>query len=491
MFYEIEDKDKMREECGVFGIFAPGGEVARLTYFGLYALQHRGQESAGIAVSDGRTIRVEKGMGLVSEVFQDSDKFARLRGTAAIGHVRYSTSGASLPVNAQPLVVRYRNGFLAVAHNGNLVNGYELRQRLEQQGSIFQSTTDSELIAHLIARSGEEDLSAAVEKSLPELRGAYTFILMTADKLIGLRDPHGIRPLSLGRLDGSFVLASETCAFDTVGAEFVRDIDPGEMVIIDGSGCRARKKAASGSHALCIFEFIYFARPDSNLYGRNVHLVRKELGRRLAREHPVTADIVIGVPDSSLSAASGVAEQLRLPYEMGFVKNRYIGRTFIQPTQEMRSLGVRLKLNPLKQLISGKRICLVDDSIVRGTTSLRIVEMLRNAGAREVHVLISSPPVIAPCFYGIDTSAAGELVAARLPAGEIAREIGADSLGYLSMEGMTESVGLPAGDGCTACFSGNYPAEVPPGRTCKDRIDLSVKAGEEDSGGCGCCGNHL
>lgn len=485
MLYEIADNDKMHEECGVFGIFAPGGDVARLTYFGLYALQHRGQESAGIAVSDGRTIRGEKGMGLVSEVFQDSAKFARLQGTAAVGHVRYSTSGSSLPVNAQPLVVRYRNGFLAVAHNGNLVNGYDLRYALEQEGSIFQSTTDSEVIAHLIARSGEEDPLAAVEKAVPKLRGAYTFILMTGDKLIGLRDPHGIRPLSLGRLDGGYVLASETCAFDTVGAEFIRDIEPGEMVVIDAFGCHSRRKAGASRHALCVFEFIYFARPDSNLHGRNVHLVRKELGRRLAREHPVAADIVIGVPDSSLSAASGVAEELRLPYEMGFVKNRYIGRTFIQPTQEMRSLGVRLKLNPLRQLISGKRICLVDDSIVRGTTSLRIVEMLRNAGAREVHVLISSPPVISPCFYGIDTSAAGELVAARLPASEIAAAIGADSLGYLSMEGMMESVGLPSGDGCTACFSGSYPAEVPRGRTGKCLLD------EEDNGGCGGCGNHV
>ncbi len=485
MVYEIADNDKMREECGVFGIFAPGSDVARLTYFGLYALQHRGQESAGIAVSDGRTIRIEKGMGLVSEVFQDSARFTRLRGMAAVGHVRYSTSGSSLPVNAQPLVVRYRNGYLAVAHNGNLVNGYELRSALEQQGSIFQSTTDSELIAHLIARSGEEDLPAAVEKSLPDLRGAFTFILMTADRLIGLRDPYGIRPLSLGRLNGGYVLASETCAFDTVGAEFIRDIEPGEMVVIDAGGYQTRSYTACGRHALCVFEFIYFARPDSNLYGRNVHLVRKELGRRQAREHPVAADIVIGVPDSSLSAASGVAEQLQLPYEMGFVKNRYIGRTFIQPTQQMRSLGVRLKLNPLRQLISGKRICLVDDSIVRGTTSLRIVEMLRNAGAREVHVLISSPPVISPCYYGIDTSVAGELVAARLPAGEIAKAIGADSLGYLSMEGMMESVGLPAGDGCNACFSGSYPADVPPvgaGKHLVDPCDPDV----EDNGGC--CG---
>ncbi|MBS3947433.1 MAG: amidophosphoribosyltransferase [Dethiobacter sp.] len=487
MLPEIVDLegDKMREECGVFGVFAPGSDVARITYFGLYAQQHRGQESAGIAVSDGQAIRGEKGMGLVSEVFQDAGRFTRLRGKLAVGHVRYSTSGSSLPVNAQPLVVRYRSGFLAVAHNGNLVNGYELRQQLEQQGSIFQSTTDSEVIAHLIARSGEETPEAAVEKALLPLRGAYTFILMTANKLIGLRDPLGIRPLSLGSLDGGFVLASETCAFDTVGAEFIRDVEPGEMVVIDEFGLHSKRLVASNRQALCVFEFIYFARPDSNMCGRNVHLVRKELGRRLAREHPVAADIVTGVPDSSLSAASGVAEELQLPYEMGFVKNRYVGRTFIQPTQEMRSLGVRLKLNPLRQIVEGKRVVMVDDSIVRGTTSLRIVEMLRKAGAREVHVLISSPPVVSPCYYGIDTSANGELVAARLDTLAIAKAIGADSLGYLSMEGMMESVGLTSGDCCAACFSGCYPVELP--------RDLAGKYSLDDAGkgGGGGCGNHV
>jgi amidophosphoribosyltransferase len=478
--------DKMEEECGVFGIYAPGSDVAQLTYYGLYALQHRGQESAGIAVSDGRVIRGEKGMGLVSEVFHDPARFERLKGYIAVGHVRYSTTGSSLLVNAQPLLVRYRNGFLAIVHNGNLVNGRALRNELEQEGSIFQATTDSEVIAHLIARSGEEDISEALQKTLHRLRGAFTFVLMTPDKLVGLRDPHGIRPLSLGETADGYVLASETCAFDTVGAKFVRDIEPGEMVIIDKKGPRFIRYAESPRQALCVFEYIYFARPDSDLHGKNVHMVRKRLGMRLAQENPVEADIVTGVPDSSLSAASGVAEQLGLPYEMGFIKNRYIGRTFIQPAQEIRALGVRLKLNPVRQIVEGKRVVMVDDSIVRGTTSMRIIEMLRQAGAREVHVLISSPPVISPCYYGIDTSSTGELIAARMNSQEIARSIGADSLGYLSEEGMLQSIGLPPQGFCTACFSGKYPIEAD---NCRGGGKYLMD--EEDDGGCGGCGVHV
>jgi amidophosphoribosyltransferase len=487
MFSEIIDLDgdKMREECGVFGIFAPGSDVARLTYYGLYALQHRGQESAGIAVSNGKIIKGEKSMGLVSEVFHDTSKLQRLVGDIAVGHVRYSTTGSSLLVNAQPLLVRYRNGFLAIVHNGNLVNGGELRTELETEGSIFQATTDSEVIAHLIARSGEADIEAAVKKAVPVIRGAYTFILMTKDKLVGLRDPKGIRPLSLGRTAGGYVLASETCAFDTMGAEFVRDIQPGEMVVIDKDGVRGEQLFATDKDSLCVFEFIYFARPDSNLDGRNVHTARKQLGRRLAIEHPVEADIVTGVPDSSLSAASGVAEQLGLPYEMGFIKNRYIGRTFIQPTQEIRDLGVKLKLNPVRQIVEGKRVVMVDDSIVRGTTSKHIIQMLRNAGAREVHVRISSPPVKCSCFYGIDTSTSGELIGAQLDVPDIAKAIGADSLGYLSEEGMLESIGLPKKGFCTACFSGCYPIQIGSGKRSKLLND------EEDDGGCGGCGVHI
>ncbi|MCR3922243.1 MAG: amidophosphoribosyltransferase [Firmicutes bacterium] len=481
---ELEE-DKMHEECGVIGIYAPGSDVAQLTYYGLYALQHRGQESAGIAVSNGKTIKGEKGMGLVSEVFQDTSKFDRLQGHLAVGHVRYSTTGSSLLVNAQPLMVRYRNGHLAIVHNGNLVNGRQLRLQLEEDGSIFQATTDSEVIAHLIARSGEQDIENAVKKSLPHLRGAYTFILMTPDKIVGMRDPYGVRPLSLGKTANGYVLASETCAFDTVGAEFVCDIDPGEMVVIDENGPRFERFAKAEKQALCSFEFIYFARPDSNIHGRNVHMVRKRLGRRLAQEFPVEADIVTGVPDSSLSAATGVAEQLGLPYEMGFIKNRYIGRTFIQPSQEIRELGVRLKLNPVRQIVEGKRVVMVDDSIVRGTTSLRIIEMLRNAGATEVHVLISSPPVISSCFYGIDTSSAGELIGSRMTVEEMTKAIGADSLGFLSEKGMLACMNLPTDGFCTACFSNCYPIELDEHANDKNLID------EEDDGGCGGCGVHV
>jgi len=482
MFAEIIEltAEKMREECGVLGIYAPGSNVAQMAYYGLYALQHRGQESAGIAVSDGKTIRGEKGMGLVSEVFQDTGKLALLPGHIGVGHVRYSTTGSSLLVNAQPLLIRYRNG-LAIVHNGNLVNGHELRHSLEEEGSIFQATTDSELIAHLVARSGEQEIVAALQKSLPRLRGAFTFILMTPDKLIGLRDPQGIRPLSLGETAGGYVLASETCAFDTVGAEFIRDIEPGEMVVIDKKGPHFISYARSEKKSLCVFEFIYFARPDSNLHGKNVHMVRKRLGRKLAQEQPVDADIVTGVPDSSLSAASGVAEQLGLPYEMGFIKNRYIGRTFIQPSHESRSLGVRLKLNPVRQIVEGKRIIMVDDSIVRGTTSLKIVEMLRNAGAKEVHVRISSPPVISPCYYGIDTSSSTELIGARMSVTEMAKAIGADSLGFISEAGMLECMDLPPEGFCTACFSGYYPLG-------KGKCSGKNLLGNEEEGGCGGCG---
>ncbi len=453
--------DKMTEACGVFGLYAPGSAVARLTYYGLYALQHRGQESAGIAVADGRTIIGEKGMGLVAEVFADTGKLEQMEGHLAVGHVRYAPRRSNLPINTQPLLVRYRNGALAIAHNGNLVNGRLLRRQLEAEGSIFQTTTDSEIVAHLLARSGENEIVTALKKTLPKLQGAYAFILMTPDQLIGIRDPHGIRPLSLGEIASGYVLASETCAFDTIGAKFLRDIAPGEMVIINQNGLRFERFAPTAKHAMCIFEFIYFARPDSNLLGKNVHLVRKRLGRRLAREHPLTADLVTGVPDSSLSVASGVAEELGLPYEMGFVKNRYIGRTFIQPSPEMRTLGVHLKLNPVRQTVAGKRVVMVDDSIVRGTTSLHIVEMLRKAGAKEVHVLISSPPVIAPCCYGLDISSTAELIAARKSIPEIASIIGADSLGFLSDEGLLAAVDLPEEGFCQACFNGCYLVEPP------------------------------
>ncbi len=447
--------DKFKEECGVFGIYAPGQKVAEVTNYALYALQHRGQESAGIAVSDGKSIKMEKGMGLVSEVFNGS-KIDRFKGHIAAGHVRYSTMGSSSLLNAQPLLIRYRKGSLAIGHNGNLVNGEEIRDQLEEVGSIFQTTTDSEIVAHLIARLENDDFVESVKEALTFLRGAFAFVMITEDRLIGIRDPYGLRPLSLGILEDNFVLASETCAFDTIGAQFIRDIEPGEMVVIDEEGITSHRFAKKEKEALCIFEFIYFARPDSNLHGKNVHLVRRELGKQLAREHPVEADIVTGVPDSSISAASGVAEGMGLPYEMGLVKNRYIGRTFIQPSQKIRSLGVKLKLNAVKQVIEGKRVIMVDDSIVRGTTSLQIVQMLRNAGAKEVHVRISSPPVVGSCYYGIDTSSTKELLGAQKTVEEIRRFIKADTLGYLSVEGMIASTGMNVDSFCKACFELSY-----------------------------------
>ncbi|NLC51260.1 MAG: amidophosphoribosyltransferase [Firmicutes bacterium] len=449
--------DHPEEACGIFGIMSPDQDVARLTYYGLYALQHRGQEGAGIAVSDGERIGVKKGMGLVSEVFPTPDCLPKQKASLALGHVRYSTSRSSSFANIQPLLFRYRHGCLAVAHNGNLLNGDELRQRLEADGSIFQTETDSELIAHLIARYGHDNLIASLKAALPYIHGAFCFAFMTDDILIGLRDPLGIRPLSIGRLGKGYILASETCAFDTVGAEFVRDLAPGEMVVIDKNGLHAEQVLPSVRTALCIFEFIYFTRPDSNFHKENVHLVRKALGRQLAKEHPVDADIVTGVPDSSLAAASGYAEEIGIPYEMALIKNRYIGRTFIKPIQDDREFRVGLKLNPVRKIIAGKKVVIVDDSIVRGTTSLRLVNMLRQAGAKEVHMRISSPPVIAPCFYGINTPSTDELIAAQKNVQEIKEMIGADSLAFLSRQGMLDCFNLPPEGFCLACFSGEYP----------------------------------
>ena len=450
-------QDKMEEACGLFGIFAPGEDLLRLTNYALYALQHRGQESAGIALSDGEKVHVKKSPGLVSEVFPHFRNLENIPAQAAIGHVRYSTTGGTRPENAQPLLIRYRHGCLSVAHNGNLVNAGELRDRLEKEGSIFQTTTDSELITHLIARYGNDDLITSLKAVPPYLRGAYSFLFLTEDKLVGLRDPYGMRPLSLGRWNDYYVLASESCAFDTIGAEMIRDINPGEMVVITKEGMTSTQIMPSQRSALCIFEFIYFARPDSNINGKNVHLVRKKLGRLLAREHPAAADIVTGVPDSSIAAASGYAEEIGLPYEVGLIKNRYIGRTFIQPRQEIRNIGVQLKLNPIKKVVEGKRIVVVDDSIVRGTTSKKLVDMFFKAGAKEVHLRISSSPIISPCFYGIDMQNSEELIAAKRKIEEIRQEIGATSLGYLSLQGMLEAVGMPAEDFCLACFTGEYP----------------------------------
>ncbi len=452
---------KLREACGVCGGFADHQPLAFLTCFALYALQHRGQESAGITAGpgEGRKLWLKKGMGLVSDVFPDSADLKGIVCKLAVGHVRYSYGqNGRDPENTQPLKLRYRHGELAVAHNGHLLNALELREELECRGAIFQTDTDSELLAHMVARHGSPSLEEALAGIVPRLKGAFAFVVTDGRKVIGFRDGYGFRPLSLASLDGGgYFFASETCAFDTIGAEFLRDLLPGEMVILDDEGLHSRMVVEGESANLCIFEFIYFARPDSNLQGRNVHLVRRELGRRLAREHPVDADIVSGVPDSSIAAASGFAEQAGLPYEMSLVKNRYIGRTFIKPTQKMREEGVDLKLNAVRKIVEGKRVVLVDDSIVRGTTSHKLIRIMRRAGAREVHLRISSPPVTGSCYYGIDIPDADDLIAHNRAVEEIPGLIGADSVGYLSLSETVAAVGVPANRLCRACFSGDYP----------------------------------
>ena len=453
--HDVLKEDSLREECGVFGVWG-SPEAAHLTLYGLYALQHRGQEAAGMAVVQGDNLHYIRGQGLVSEVFgQDIDT---LSGHGSIGHVRYSTTGGNTPQNTQPLVVSYRHGQLALAHNGNIVNARALRRKLEDEGSVFQSSLDTEVIAHLIAHHPQDGLVKSIRASLGEVQGAYALVFLTPRQLVGVRDAYGIRPLVLGKLDGAHILASETCALDAIGADFEREVKPGEMVVIDDEGVQAIQVLEPRPMHLCVFEHIYFARPDSQFNGGNVHAVRKELGRVLARTYPVEADLVTGVPDSSISAAAGYAEQAGLPFEMGLVKNRYIGRTFIQPSQSQRDFAIKVKLNPLKRLIEGKRVVLVDDSIVRGTTSRRIVRLLRDAGATEVHVRISSPPYRHACHYGIDTSAPGELIAAQRDTEGIRALIEADSLAYLTVEDLFQSMGSSAY--CTACFDGNYPVDV-------------------------------
>jgi len=455
--------DKLKEECGVFGIYDNDNhDVARLTYFGLYALQHRGQESAGIAVNDGGTILYHKDMGLVPEIFNDV-VLNHLKGKIAIGHVRYSTTGASLRENAQPMVVKYRDGQLALAHNGNLVNAAEIRNRLEESGAIFQSTNDTEVIANLISRyrlttSGiEETLTSTVK----EIKGSYALVILTPDSLVGIRDPYGIRPLCIGKLNNSYVLASESCALDAIGADFIRDVNPGEIVIVDKDGLRSINSGTCRESKLCIFEFVYFARPDSVIDGASVHQARVEAGRQLAKEHPVDADIVIGAPDGGLNAALGFSRESGIPYGQGLLKNKYIGRTFIQPTQDKREIGVTIKFNAMRSEIEGKRVVMVDDSIVRGTTTRRIVQILKSAGAKEVHMRVSSPPYKYPCYFGIDTATRKQLVAYNNSIEEIREMIGADSLGYLSLEGLLKTPSGARCGFCTACFDGGYPVEVP------------------------------
>lgn len=456
--------DKFKDECGVFGIFDENGlDVSLLTYFGLYSIQHRGQESAGIAISNGQEITYHRGMGLVPEVFTE-ENIRRLKdGNIAIGHVRHSVKGGNLPQNTQPLVTKYKKGNMALAHNGALINAADIRRDLEEKGAIFQTTTDSEVMANIIARSSDAGLESALKTMMGTIKGAYALAIMTEDKLIGIRDPHGIRPLALGRLKDSYVIASETCAFDVIGAEYIRDVRPGEIIIINKEGLTSIQTPVPLQSSFCIFEFIYFARTDSVIDGISVHASRREAGRILARESPVDADIVIGVPDSGTTAALGYAEESGIPYREGLIKNRYVGRTFIKPTQAIREQSIRVKLNPLRRIVRGKRIVMVDDSIVRGTTSKAIVEMLRLAGAKEIHMRISSPVIQYPCFFGIDTPDRDRLIAASSTVDEICEKIGADSLKYLSIDGLLKTVESSGCTFCLGCFNGEYPIE------CKER----------------------
>ncbi|MFD2671893.1 amidophosphoribosyltransferase [Marinicrinis sediminis] len=456
--------DKLKEECGVFGVYGHS-EASHLAYYGLHALQHRGQESCGICTSDVGNFHYHRGMGLVKEVF-DNEFLQRLQGENAIGHVRYSTSGESKLANAQPLVFKYKEGDLAIATNGNLVNAKELRHKLERQGSIFQTSSDTEVVAHLIARSQHERIEDAVKEALQEVKGAYAFLFLTKDKLVAAADPHGLRPFVMGRLGDAYIFASETCAFDAVGAVYERDILPGEMIVLSQDGYREDRFAQVERRATCAMEYIYFARPDSDIDAINIHSARKRMGRQLATEAFVDADVVTGVPDSSISAAIGFAEQTGIPYELGLIKNRYTGRTFIQPSQELREQGVKMKLSAVRKVVEGKRVVMIDDSIVRGTTSLRIVNLLREAGATEVHVRISSPPFMNPCYYGIDTPNREELIAAMKTVEEIRQKINADSLHFLSKEGLLQSIGREHEPHetkhgmCMACFDHDYPTQL-------------------------------
>jgi amidophosphoribosyltransferase len=451
-----------KEECGIFGVYGRGEDVARLTFFGLFALQHRGQESAGIAVSNGMGVKVFKDMGLVNAVFTE-DILQSLQGHIAIGHTRYSTTGSSVIRNAQPLCSTALCGEVAVAHNGNLVNTAALRSELQDAGMVFKTTNDSEVIAQLLSHAATDCIEEAVRGMMRRIQGAYSLAIMTNDKLIGVRDPYGVRPLCVGRIkDGPYVLASETCALNVVGAHFVREVDPGSMVIIDDDGIREEQAVPMARNALCLFEFIYFARPDSQMYGRTLHTVRRRMGHELAREHPCPeAHVVVPIPDSAVPAALGFSEASRIPFAEGVIKNRYIQRTFIQPDQRMRELGARMKYTPLREALAGKKIVMVDDSIVRGTTTGKLVRMLFDSGAVEVHVRISAPPVRHPCYYGIDMANENELVAARHKVEEIRELIGATSLGYLSLDGVVRAVGMHKDKFCRACFDGKYPIEVP------------------------------
>ena len=461
MSAELED---IHEECGVFGVWGHS-DAARLTYFGLHALQHRGQEGAGIVSNDNGHLKGYRNLGLLTQVFANEDIMKKLTGNSAIGPVRYATAGSGSVENIQPFLFCFHDGDVALGHNGNLTNCTTLRNKLEDEGAIFHSNSDTEVLMHLIRRSNKTSFMDKLKDALQIVHGGFAYLLLTEKELIGVTDPNGFRPLSLGRMsNGAYVLASETCALDIVRAEFIRDIEPGEIIVINDDGYTIEQYTKHVQHAVCSMEFIYFARPDSNIYGINVHSVRKRMGARLAKESPVDADMVIGVPNSSLSAAAGYAETSGIPNEMGLIKNQYVARTFIQPTQELREQGVRMKLSAVRGVVAGKRVIVIDDSIVRGTTSKRIVQLLREAGAKEVHMRISSPPLKYPCFYGIDIQTTKELIAAKHSVEEIREYIDADSLAFLSLDGLVESIGLkkpaPYGGLCVAYFNGDYPTAL-------------------------------
>jgi len=462
------DDDRFHDECGLFGIWNHP-EAANVAYLGLYALQHRGQESAGIAATDGINFHTEKAMGWVADVFSP-ERLRRLPGHRAIGHVRYSTAGSSNLRNAQPITANTARGPVAIAHNGNLTNAETLRRDMERDGAIFQSNSDTEVILHLLARAPVGPFEDQITHALGQVKGAYSLLILTPDTMYAVRDPYGFRPLTIGRLGEGWVVASETCALDLMEARWERDVEPGEIVIVSDAGLSSIRPFPPAERLQCVFEYVYFARPDSILWGRNVHTVRKALGRQLAREHPVPADIVIPVPDSGTSAALGYSEESGTPYELGLIRNHYVGRTFIEPKAGIRHFGVKVKLNPMREMLEGKRIVVVDDSIVRGTTSRKIVKMIRSSGAREVHVRISSPPIQWPCYYGIDTPTRKELIASSHVPEEIRRYLAADSLGYLSLDGMLKATGADPGHFCHACFTGNYRVGIEPEATDQLRL---------------------
>lgn len=450
--------DRPREECGIFAVYGHE-EAAKLAYFGLYALQHRGQESAGIVVSDGKRVSEHKAMGLVPDIF-NQEILDRLKGDMALGHVRYSTTGSSLLVNAQPFRIQYAGKTLAIAHNGNLVNARQIRTEMENQGSIFQTTMDSEVVLHLVARGMKNGLDQAMLHNMERVRGAYSMAIMSEDTLIAVRDPNGFRPLCLGKLDSGYVVTSETCALDLVEATYIRDVEPGEIIVIDKNGLKSTRSDIVSRRTQCIFELIYFARPDSNVFGENVYLFRKKQGELLAGEHPVDADIVMPFPDSGNYAAIGYAQASGIPMEMGVIRNHYVGRTFIQPSQSMRDFGVKVKLNPVKELLQDKRVIIIEDSIIRGTTARTRLKTLRSVGAKEVHMRVSCPPHCFPCHYGIDFSSRGELIASEKTVEEIREYIGLDSLGYLGIDNLVRATRIPREDLCLACFDGNYPVPI-------------------------------